>query len=244
MATDISVVIPVYNSGRSLVELYQRLIMVLAKEADDFELVFVDDASHDDSIEKLRELQLGDGRVKVIRLAKNYGQQLALFCGFHYLSGELVITIDDDLQHPPEEIPLLLQKVRGGYDGVFGIPISKKHSRYRNFGSAGINWVLNVICGKPKGVKVSSFRALRGRVVREICQTEKSFIYLAPLIFLTTKKVANVFIKHEPRKYGSSGYNLMKLVKLTVKLIWHYSFPGKLYATKGQPRFEIAEIHL
>lgn len=237
----ISVVIPVYNSGQSLLLLYQRLIKVLAAEAADFELVFIDDASQDDSFAKLRRLQQEDRRVKLIRLARNYGQQQALFCGFQYITGDLVITIDDDLQHPPEEIPLLLRKMEQGYDVVFGIPTTRQHAYYRNLGSAGIGWVLGLICRKPKGIKTSSFRVLRARVVREICQTERSFIYLAPLIFSVTQRVANVKVRHEIRQFGHSGYNMFKLMKLAVKLIVYYSFIGKLIPGQHQPRFEIAE---
>lgn len=244
MSMDISVVIPVYNSGQTLIELYQRLTSVLTKETKDFELIFVDDLSRDDSFAKLRELHKLDGRVKVIRLAKNYGQQQALFCGFQYVTGELIITIDDDLQHPPEEIPLLLRRIEEGFDVVFGIPIIKKHSLYRNFGSAVIDFTLGLICRKPRGIKVSSFRVLRGSVVREICKTEKAFIYLAPLIFLATTKVANVAVRHEPRKFGRSGYNSVKLVKLSVKLILYYSFLDKLVSNNKRPQFEITEIYL
>ncbi len=241
---DISIVVPVYHSGPTLIELYHRLISVLSKEAEDFELIFVDDASSDDSFAKLRELRAGDRRVKIIRLAKNYGQQQALFCGFQYATGDLAITIDDDLQHPPEEIPLLLRKIEEGYDVVFGIPITKKHSWYRNYGSAAINLILGLICRKPRKIKVSSFRVLRGSVVREICKTHKLFIYLAPLIFLATTKIVNVAVRHESRKFGRSGYNLAKLVKLSAKLILYYSFLDKLVSNIERPQFEIAEIYL
>ncbi len=237
----ISVVIPVYNSGLSLIELYQRLIKVLTEETDDFELVFVDDASYDHSFAILQKLRDGDGRVKLIRLAKNYGQQQALFCGFQYTTGDLVITIDDDLQHPPEEIPALLREIERGYDAVFGIPLTRNHARYRNWGSIVIGWVLDLICGKPKAIRVSSFRILRANVVRDICRTKRSFIYLAPLIFLATSKVANVNVRHEARKFGHSGYNMLKLTKLAVKLLVYYSFSGRLIPGQHQLRFEIAE---
>jgi undecaprenyl-phosphate 4-deoxy-4-formamido-L-arabinose transferase len=237
----ISVVVPVYNSEKSLTELYQRLIKVLAKEAKAFELVFVDDCSIDDSFAILKKLHAEDERVKIIRLANNHGQQQALFCGFQYITGDLAITIDDDLQHPPEEIPLLLHEIERGYDVVFGVPITRKHPLYRNFGSLAMGWVLDLICRKPREVKISSFRVLRANVIREICQTKHSFIYLAPLIFLATSKVANVNVRHEARKFGRSGYNLFKLMKLAVKLIVCYSFIGKLIPCQHQPRFKIAE---
>ena len=237
----ISVVVPVYNSELSLNELYRRLIKVLTKETDDFELVFVDDASFDRSFAILQRLRAGDGRVKVIRLAKNYGQQQALFCGFQYITGDLVITIDDDLQHPPEEIPVLLREIEQGYDAVFGVPITRKHPRFRNWGSAMIGWALDLICRKPRAIRTSSFRALRANVIREICRTQRSFIYLAPLIFLATSKVANVNVRHEARKFGDSGYNMLKLTKLAAKLIVYYSFSGRLIPGQHQPRFEIVE---
>lgn len=237
----ISVVVPVYNSEHSLTALYQRLVEVLTKETDHFELVFVDDASFDYSFAILQKLRAGDGRVKIIRLAKNYGQQQALFCGFQYITGDLAITIDDDLQHPPEEIPALLRMIEQGYDAVFGVPLTRKHSWFRNWGSAVIGWVLDIICRKPREIRTSSFRILRADVVREICRTQRSFIYLAPLIFLATRKVANVNVRHEARKFGRSGYNILKLMKLAAKLIVYYSFSGRLIPCQQQPRFEIAE---
>lgn len=240
----LSVVVPVYNSEQSLGELYQRLTAVLANETPDFEIIFVDDSSRDHSFERLRKLHEADCRVKIIRLAKNYGQQPALFCGLNYVTGDLVITIDDDLQHPPEEIPILLHRIEQGYDVVFGIPVIKRHSRYRNFGSRVIDGLLGLLCHKPKAVKVSSFRVLRSKIVREVCRSQKSFIYLAPLIFRATTKVANVAVRHETRKYGRSGYNFGKLLKLSLKLVIHYSFLDKLLPKMGRPKFEIAEIDL
>ncbi|TCL69400.1 undecaprenyl-phosphate 4-deoxy-4-formamido-L-arabinose transferase [Hydrogenispora ethanolica] len=245
MAVDVSVIIPVYNSECSLEELYRRLTGVLDGTVQNYEIILVDDASSDRSFARAKLLHGRDPRVKVIGLARNSGQQNAILCGLRFATGEIVITLDDDLQHPPEEIPVLLAKIALGYDGVFGVPDHKRHAFYRNLGTLGIDILLRLIAGKPRELKLSSFRALRKTLVCQIQSETMDFIYLAPLILKYTRNLTHVTVKHAPRQYGRSNYTLQKLVRLCTQLVRYYSKIAEIFPPKiNRPQYEVREIHL
>ena len=147
---EISVVIPVYNSENTLEELYSRLTKSLRKLGRAYEIILVDDFSVDGSYKMMETLHAADEHVKIIRLLRNFGQHNALMCGFHFVSGRIVITMDDDLQHPPEEISTLLQAYDNeDADGILGKPYDKKHSTIRNFGSWSVGKMNEIIFQKP-----------------------------------------------------------------------------------------------
>ena len=223
MQGSISVVVPVYNSENSLEHFYKVLSMELKKICDDYEIIMVDDGSLDNSYEKMEKLHTIDSRVKIIRLDGNFGQQNALMCGFHYATGEYIITIDDDLQHPPEEIHKLYEKIDEGYDVVYGIPIIKQHSVYRKMGSKMTDYLFNKICLKPKNIKVGSFRIIRKNIISEIIKDKTSFVYISAITFKNTNNISNVEVNHNVRKYGKSNYDFYKLLKLFLKLYLYYS---------------------
>lgn len=220
----ISVVIPVYNSEQSLEELYTRIIKVLNDLNHTFEIILVDDCSKDGSYEIMRNIRNGDNRVKIIRLGANFGQHNATLCGFHYCKGDYIVTMDDDLQNPPEEVPELLEKIKEGYDVVFGIPQKRQHAIYRNWGSALINSCLNLIFHKPWDIKSSSYRILRKDIVEKIVAQPLTDVYLAALILEITSNIANVSVRHDSRKYGKTNYNLKKSIKLAARLLINYSY--------------------
>jgi len=225
----ISVIVPVFNSESSLEELYLRLKKVLVSLCDDYEIIMVDDCSQDKSFKVMRSLRNLDHRVKIIRLGTNSGQHNATFCGFKYCQGDYIITIDDDLQHPPEEIPILMEKLLKGYDVVFGIPHQKQHNLYRNWGSVLIDKCINMIFPHYSNIKRSSFRALHNDVVTRMVSHPKVPIYMAALILLNSLKPGNVNVRHENRKYGKSNYSIRKSLILTRILLIHYSyFPLKV----------------
>ena len=223
MKESISIVVPVYNSENSLEQFYKVLSKELKKLCFDYEIIMVDDGSHDKSYENMKKLHSIDSRVKVIQLDGNFGQQNALMCGFHYSTGEYVVTIDDDLQHPPEEIYKLKKKIDEGYDVVYGIPIIKQHSVYRKMGSKMTDYLFNKICLKPKDIKISSFRIIRKNIISEIIKDNTSFVYISAITFKNTSKVSNVGVKHNARKYGKSNYGFYKLIMLFIKLYMYYS---------------------
>ncbi len=238
----ISVVIPVYNSRDSLEELYERLSTVFKSICNHYEIILVDDGSQDNSYEIMQRLHHKDPKVKIIQLNGNFGQQNALMCGFYYAYGDYVVTIDDDLQHRPEEIYKMIQKLDDGYDVVFGIPIKKQHSFYRNIGSKMTDYLFNKICLKPKNIKVSSFRAIKKNIIEQIIKDETSFVYISAIIYKNTQNIGNVHVKHDARKYGKSNYNFIKLFKLFTKLYIYYSntlfFRG---FKRSCPQFEIKD---
>lgn len=244
MWSSVSIVIPVYNSVSSLDELYIELIKVLETIFMDYEVILVDDYSSDDSFVKMREIHEKNNKFKVIRLKKNYGQQNAIKCGLDFASKDYVITMDDDLQHSPEEIIKIMKKMDEGYDVVYGIAQKKEHNSLRNLGSKGTNYLFNIICHKPKDIKVSSFRCIRKDILKEIKKDKTSFVYISAIILDITKNIGNIYIKHKPRRYGRSNYNFSKLAKLFLKLYLYYSHT-KLFKRfqKDEPQFEVYESH-
>jgi glycosyltransferase involved in cell wall biosynthesis len=224
---EISVVIPVYNSAQSLHELYYRLRGVLGdKLKKTYELVFVDDFSADNSWATLEELRQLDCRVKTIRLMRNFGQHNAIVCGLNNCSGQYVVTIDDDLQHPPEEIPRMLAEIEKGYDVVYGVYDEKKHSILQNLGSACIHFLHNRILGNPRQLRSTSFRLLRRNVVEYIvARAQSEFCYITAHImkYVTPDKIGNIMIAHQPRKSGRSNYTILKMFSLASNLLINYS---------------------
>ncbi|MGR6835322.1 glycosyltransferase family 2 protein [Syntrophomonas erecta] len=224
-AVFISIVIPVYNSQEILEKLYKRLVAVLQNIERNFEIIMVDDASYDSSFKVMQGLHRQDPRVKIIRLSRNQGQHQATLCGLFYSQGRFVVTMDDDLQNPPEEIPRLLEKIQEGYQVVFGIPGHKQHVFYRNWGSRVINYCLNRIYPwKPYHIRSSSFRIMDRELVEKIIRRPGSRIYMAALIFANTHQIANLDVVHLSRPYGKSNYNLKKSVQLALTLVLYYSF--------------------
>ncbi|MDD2235416.1 MAG: glycosyltransferase family 2 protein [Desulfitobacteriaceae bacterium] len=220
----ISVIIPVFNSERSLAELYLRLMNTLIHCSDDWEIIMVDDASLDKSYDQMQSLHSQDARVKIIRLAVNAGQHQATLCGMNYSKGDYIITIDDDLQHPPEEIPLLLTRIQMGYDVVFGIPQQKQHKLYRNLGSMVVDKAINLIYPDSHGIKRSSFRILTADLVKHMVSSALPPVYMAALILQNAKKPDHVEVRHDSRKYGKSNYCLKKSLAMVRILLIQYSY--------------------
>lgn len=214
-----SVVIPVYNSEKSLCELYYRIKNIFINVIkENFEIIFVDDSSKDNSFKIIKELIEKDSdHVKAIQLAKNYGQHNALLCGFKYVSGEYVITLDDDLQHPPEEITKLIERMESNLeeiDVVIGCYASKKHSLVRNIGSQLIIRISEYIFKTKKDLKLTSFRLIKRFVVEVMVNDIKvSYPRIGYLILEVSNKIENVTVEHLERKYGKSGYSFSKLVR-------------------------------
>jgi len=231
---DFSVVVPVYNSEQSLTELFERLKRVFNGMNKTFEVIFVNDHSKDNSYKVLKEIYGKNEDVTVIDLMKNYGQHNALMCGFNHCNGKFIITIDDDLQNPPEEIPKLYQKVINGYDAVFGTYYTKQHKNYKNIGSYMIGKLNNKIFSTENKINFSSFRILKKPIIDEIKLMRTPFPYISGMVLSITNSVANVEVNHSKRKYGKSSYNLRKLLNLSLNLLINYSsIPLRFIGTLG-----------
>lgn len=231
---DFSLVIPVYNSAKSLRELYERINSVFIKMSRTFEIIFVNDCSKDDSLSILKEIHDQHENVTVIDLYANFGQQNALMCGFNYCNGNFVITLDDDLQNPPEEIPKLVEKLNEGYDAVFGFYTDKKDKFYKNIGSAMIRMLNHRIFNVKNNLSFSSFRIIKKEVIDQIKDNKTKFPYISGMLLGTTRNIANVTLLHEKRKYGKSNYTLNKLLKISFNLlINHSTIPLRFFGYMG-----------
>jgi glycosyltransferase involved in cell wall biosynthesis len=220
-----SVVIPVYNSENTIEELYKRISLVFSKMNSSFEIIFIDDNSIDNSWQILKELQKSDDKVKTIHLTRNFGQHNATLCGFHHANGEYVIILDDDLQHPPEEIPKLIDKIKNGYSGVYGKYILKQHSRTENFFSSIFEKVMHCVLKIPNKVYISSFAIFSKDVIQNARNFKGSYIFLPAIISESTSmnNVTDVEVLHNPRKDGQSNYSLLRYLKLSLNLIINHS---------------------
>ncbi len=220
---DLSVVIPVYRSAATLPELLGRLFAVLDATGRSYEVVFVDDGSPDDAWAVLRDLRAKHPeRVVAVQLMRNYGQHNALMCGFRHARGRLVVTMDDDLQNPPEEIPKLIEAVeRDDLDLVYGSYGDKKHSGWRNLSSGVVNAFYRTVF--RIGVTVTSFRVIRRPLLESIFPYNLNFTFVDGLLAWNTQRIGAVPVEHRPRAQGRSGYSLTKLAVLALNLFTNFS---------------------
>lgn len=239
-----SVVVPVYNSEKTLELLYKRVTNVFeANYNGDFELILVDDCSRDNSAEVMRCLREQDRRVKIIFLAKNFGQHRALLCGFHHCKGEFVITMDDDLQHPPEEIPKLIDYMQKhpDVDVVVGNYLVKKHGIIRNFGTKMTNWFTSQIFHKDKNLHLTSFRLMRRYVVEGMCSISVANPRIGHLLLQITNRIRNVDVRHDARIFGKSGYTFSHLVRdFTTNILNNSDLPLAILGRLGVLSFIVS----
>ncbi len=231
---DFSVLVPVYNSEKTLEELYLRTEKFFLSKQKSFQFIFVDDGSSDKSWEVIQTLKKKyPETITAIKLSKNYGQHNALYCGLTFVKGAQVVTIDDDLQTPPEEIEKLLQiHETTGADLVYGYYIKKEHSIIRNAGS----WLIGKIFKNFANTsgKGSSFKLINTSVTEKIISRNYRMFYLDEIIAWHTDSIEHVVVDHLPRKEGKSGYTLFKLFKITLKLVVGYTaLPLKIISWFG-----------
>lgn len=220
---DISIVVPVYNSEAILNELIERIAKVLVNNS--YEIILVDDGSKDNSwaaITKLKETHTYT--IKGIQLNKNYGQHNALLCGMTNAKGKLIITMDDDLQHPPEEIEKLITKHKEtGAQVVYGIPHNKKHDKIRKAGSYFVRKSSKYFANNPNG-EGSSFRLIDAEIINQIkLHHANNYIFIDEIIHWYTSDIALVDVKHHERKTGKSGYTLPRLTRLYLSVFINYT---------------------
>jgi glycosyltransferase involved in cell wall biosynthesis len=173
--------------------------------------------------------------VVAIRLMRNYGQHTALLCGLRHATGDYVVTMDDDLQNPPEEIRHLVDKGReGNYDLVIGRFAAKRHSLGRRIGSRIVSILNERVFGKPRDFAITNFRLIRRDVVDRICAHRTHFPYVTGLALLYSANRANVLVEHHPRREGQSGYSAAKIARLVLAILFNYSgFPLHVVALLG-----------
>jgi len=210
----ISVVIPAYKSEDILPHLYERLTETLGGMGMPYEIVVVCDCSPDNTWQRLTEIAEKDWHVKAILLRRNFGCNGALMAGLSAAKGDLIITMDDDLQHAPEDIPALVGEIRKGYDIVFANFPIKKQTVLKNFGS-WLNGILGqVVLKKPKGLYLSPFKIMRRDVVREILPYVGPYPYVDGLLLLTTSAISQIDVEHHDRFTGEGNYTLIPSLRI------------------------------
>lgn len=229
-----SIVIPVYCSARILPELHQRLSAVMRSLEGTYEIIFVDDCGRDNSWSVLQELAMLDPAVTVIQLMRNSGQSNATLCGLAHAHGRIIITMDDDLQHPPEEIPALIKALGVDVDVVMGAPREKRHNWFRRLGSNVMHNINCYLLGKDRSLRFTSFRLMRRAVVDGLLTMRTLSPALGPMINSVTRRIVNATVLHAPRKEGVSGYTFARLFAQTMSNLIGYSMlPLRLLAIVG-----------
>ncbi|EHQ35440.1 glycosyltransferase family 2 protein [Methanoplanus limicola] len=220
-----SIVIPVYNSSQTLNELIEEIKLVFKKLNSAYEIIMVDDCSNDNCWERMKELHKKDNNIKIIHLIKNFGQHNATLCGFNHCNGKYVITIDDDLQHPPEEILKLIEKIKEGYLVVYGKYKSKNENLLRDFLSRKFQKIIHEILLLPDDIFLSSFAIYHSNVVKNMIKIKSSYPFILGLMAKSApvNKIANVKVLHNERKAGNSNYTIIKYFKYSLNLIINYS---------------------
>jgi len=230
----VSVVVPVFNSEPILPKLIARLRPVLDAASERWEVILVNDASRDGSWNVIRSLVAEDSRVHGIDLMRTYGQHNALLCGIRAAEGEIVVTMDDDLQHPPEEIPTLLTRLDLGYDVVYGAPQKEQHGLLRDAASLITKLALQQIMGATTARDVSAFRVFRTPVREAFAQYRGPQVALDVLLTWGTTRFSAVRVRHDPRKEGKSNYTLAKLITVALNLLTGFStLPLRLASVIG-----------
>lgn len=214
-----SIVVPVYKTATSLIELADRIDKVFSKlEYSDYELIFVNDSPfYIDSVKTLDQISINNPKVIVIELMKNFGQQPATLCGIENSNGDYVITMDDDLQHAPEDILQLIKFQE--HDVVIASFSNKKHNYFKRVTSDLKGYFDHIVLGKPKNINLSPYRLINSTVAKLMFKRKTPYPFIPALLFGITNDVVNVEVEHHKRFEGKSNYNLIKLIQVFSNLI-------------------------
>jgi len=219
----LSVVIPVFNEEENLPELLARLQKALSELGKSYEVILVNDGSRDRSLEILKDASTRDPHLTVIDFNRNYGQHAAVFAGFEEAKGEIIVTLDADLQNPPEEVRKLVQKMEEGYDVVGSVRQKRKDPLFRRVAS----WLINRVTSWVTGVQLHDYgcmlRAYRHQVVKTLCSSKEISTFIPVLADLFAGRITEVPVQHAERARGESKYSFIKLVRLQFDLITSFS---------------------
>lgn len=240
----LSIVVPVYRSAQILPQLVEQIHAEMRKEglADSFELLLVNDASPDNSWQVIRSLATTHTFVKGVSLRRNFGQHNAIMAGLNYVSGDFVVLMDDDLQHPPHAIGDMVRALAEGYDVCYTNYVNRQHALWKKLGSQFNDWVATHLLGKPKGLYLSSFKGLRKEIVQEIIRYDGPYAYIDGLILDVTRSITTINIEHQARHEGEGNYNLRRSLSLWLKMATSFSvLPLRLASYAG---FALAALSL
>ncbi len=230
----VSIVVPVYNEAANLPAFWRRLEPVISNSGYACEVIFIDDGSTDASLALLRETAATDERIRIVELARNFGQHSAILAGFRNCRGDIVVTLDADLQNPPEEIPRLLAAIEAGNDVVGGWREDRHDSGYRRMASRLHNHLTSAIVGVPMHDYGCMLRAYRRHIVETVVACDEKAAFVPALANSFAKRVAEIPVAHAERANGESKYSLFKLAHLSVNLITGFSnFPIQVLSLTG-----------
>lgn len=219
----ISIVIPIYNSKKILPNLFEAIYAYAqSRSQEKYEVIFVNDCSPDNAWEIIKDLQSQHPDfVRGIKFSRNFGQQPATIAGIAHAKGDFVITMDDDLQHHPEDIPLLLAAYQQEKDThiVIAHLQNKKTTGFKKFVSNMNRRVTSTVLNKPKDIHLSAFRLIDRFVVDKMLEIQTAFPFIPALMFTVTKKVVNVSLEHRERYAGKSNYSIKRMVQLSSRLL-------------------------
>jgi glycosyltransferase involved in cell wall biosynthesis len=231
--TGISVVVPAFNSSRTLPILTRRIFAIINDMGGEFELILVNDGSSDNTWEVIVDLASKHHQVTGFNLSRNFGQHNALLCGVRSAGFDTCVTLDDDLQHPPEEIPKLIEKLDNGFDVIYGVPRTLNHGTIRNFVSTMIRWLGQTLFGIRRGKILSAFRAFRTSLRSSFQDFKGPYVSIDPMLASSTDRIGYVEIRHDARHSEKSNYTLRKLFRLS--LIMFAGFHGRILLTFQNP---------
>ena len=232
MQRKISYVIPCYKSEKTIESVITEIEETMSfLQNYTYEIVLVNDGSPDNTWGEICEIVKDHKEVRGFNFAKNFGQHAALMAGLNNVTGDIIICLDDDGQTPANEATKLIRAIEDGSDAVYAKYDNKKHSAFRNFGTAMNEWMTEVMLGKPKKLYVSSYFAVRRFVVDEMIKYKGSYPYVIGLVLRTTKNIVNVDVNHRSREIGTSGYNFAKLLGLWVNGFTAFSIKPLRIAT-------------
>lgn len=233
----ISVIIPIYKAQSCLQELYLRLKQSLEMVTDNFEIIMVEDCGGDRSWEIINELAINDDRVIGIQHSRNFGQHAATICGISQASGDWIITIDDDLEHQPEDIPALLNRAQEGYTIVYGIYPKRTHAKWRNITSDIVRYLFRLAI-PSLNYEYTSFRVIKNNIAKKICDFDSPFPFIDGYLSWLSADCASVEVAHSHRASGQSTYTFKKLLTHTINIFVTFSdLPLKLSSWIGLGTF-------
>lgn len=221
--TSLSIVIPVYRGAQTVPELAKELDSALPRMAETYEVIMVNDDSPDNSWQVIEALAEEYVWLRGIHLMRNAGQHNALLCGIRAAQYEIIVTMDDDGQHPPTEIKKLLQTLRSGHDVVYGKPIAKQHDGGRNLGSWAVRFALSRTMGVDVAQHASAFRAFHTHLRNAFADYSSPYVSIDVLLSWGTRRFTYVEVAHRARTVGTSNYNMRKLISLAITMLTGFS---------------------
>jgi glycosyltransferase involved in cell wall biosynthesis len=217
----VSVVVPVFNAEASLDELCERIVATMdSLSLGSWELILVNDGSEDASWERVLALSGEHREIRGLDLTRNWGQHNALLAGLHAARHDVIVTLDDDLQNPPEEIPKLLDALAPELDVVYGVPVAVQQAAYRRLGGVAVRATIRALTRRSAVSLATGFRALRRDLADDLPQTSGRHLALDGMLRAVTDRFGAVEVDHQPRRAGRSNYSLARLARLAITEIW------------------------